>query len=305
MSILIYSHEDCMLHEMGKGHPESPLRISLIKKALMKAPFAQSLVWKEAPLVEKSHLLRVHGADYIEQIFSLSPKRGYVSLDPDTMMNPYTLQAARRAAGAVVASVDAVFNGETSRAFCMVRPPGHHAEKNKAMGFCFFNNVAVGVAHALEKYGCSRIAIVDFDLHHGNGTDDIFFAEPRVIFWSSFQYPFYPGVSLSHTRPNLILSPLAAGCGSEDFRKVVTNTLLPLLEQSKPECIFFSAGFDAHFSDPLGNLRLQNEDYAFITQEVVKIAQKYASSRIISVLEGGYHLSLGEAAAAHVGALIF
>lgn len=302
MSVLIYTHPDCLLHEMGEEHPESPKRLLWIAKALKEAPFAKSLEWREASLVSLSALLKVHPKEYIETIFSLSPHQGYVRLDPDTVMNPHSLNAARRAAGAVVDAVDAVFTKETPYAFCLVRPPGHHAERDKAMGFCFFNNVAVGAMHAIETYGCKNVAIVDFDVHHGNGTHDIFLNEPRATLWSSFQYPFYPGVSLTNVRPHLVLSPLEAGSTSKDFQKEVKEVLVPLLEETKPECLFISAGFDAHKNDPLANLCLQNEDYAFITKEVVKIAKKYASSRIISVLEGGYHTTIGEACAAHIGA---
>lgn len=304
MPVTIYTDPSCLKHEMGKLHPESPQRLIAISQALQNASFASQLIWKTSPLVTQAQLERVHSKKYIESLFSAAPKKGYFRLDPDTLMNPYTLTAARHAAGALIAAVDQVFTTANRHVFCMVRPPGHHAEPNKAMGFCFFNNIAVGVAHALTQYACSRVAIIDFDLHHGNGTEAIFLHEPRVFFWSSFQHPFYPGTKLQ-TLSHIHHCPLPAGTTGQIFRQKVTQQLIPLLEVHQPACIFISAGFDAHQQDPLGNLSFQAQDYAYITKLLCEIAQKYAKGRVISTLEGGYHLdALAESSVAHIQALL-
>lgn len=304
MSILIVTHSDCFKHEMGLGHPESPERLEVVTEALKKSSWNSDLLWLNAPLAAREHLERVHDAKYVDNIFNISPRQGYVELDPDALMNPYTLSAALRAAGAQIAAVDAVFNGEVTKAFCLVRPPGHHAEPAAAMGFCFFNNIAIGVAHALEKYQCKRIAIVDFDVHHGNGTESMFENEPRVCFWSSFQHPFYPGAILMNKPKNIHLCPLPAGTKGHLFRQKVDDELIPMLEACKPECIFISAGFDAHQLDPLANLSLTALDYDYVTQAICKIATKYCHGRVISTLEGGYHLqALPESVLAHINAM--
>ncbi len=306
--ITIFTHADCLKHEMGYGHPESPARLEVIMRALQQAPWTKQIIWQEAPLATKAQLQRVHDLDYIEGIFDASPDEGYLQLDPDALMNPHTLSAALHAAGAQVAAVDAVFSKSskrTSKVFCLVRPPGHHAEPSAAMGFCFFNNVAVGVMHALSQHNCQRVAIIDFDVHHGNGTEAMFLNEPRVCFWSSFQHPFYPGTSLQGNPPNIHLCPLEAGTNGQVFRQKVDNELIPLLEAFKPECIFISAGFDAHFLDPLANLSFSADDYAYVTQEICKIASKYADGKVISTLEGGYHLqALPESVVAHLSAML-
>lgn len=305
MRITIFTHPDCLKHEMGSFHPECPARLQAITKALQQSAFADQLVWQEAPLATKAQLTAVHHADYVDTIFALAPQEGFVPLDPDTGMNPFTLPAALRAAGALIAAVDAVFTQKCKRVFCLVRPPGHHAEPNKAMGFCFFNNVAVGVAHALKTYHCQRVAIVDFDVHHGNGTETMFLAEPKVCFWSSFQHPFYPGTQLTGKPAHIHLCPLALGAGSHQFRQLVETQLVPILENFKPQCIFISAGFDAHRADPLANIQLNAADYTFITQAIVNIADKYANGKVISTLEGGYHLqALSESVVAHLEALL-
>lgn len=305
MPLAIFTHPDCLKHDMGRAHPESPARLEVIIKALKQASYADQLRWIEAPQATKVQLTRVHHSDYIDNIFSLAPQSGYLPIDPDTGMNPYTLPAALRASGALIAAVDEVFAGKTKRAFCLVRPPGHHAEPGIAMGFCFFNNVAVGVAHAIAQYHCERVAIVDFDVHHGNGTEVMFSYEPKVCFWSSFQYPFYPPTRLTNKTKNIHLCPLAAGNGGGIFRQKVELELIPLLENFKPQIIFISAGFDAHRLDPLANLLLEANDYAFVTHAISDIAQKYAQGKIISTLEGGYHLqALAESAVAHVEALL-
>lgn len=305
MSLTIFTHNDCLKHEMGPSHPESPARLTSILQTLKKAPWSSKLIWQEAPNATKEQLKRVHASDYVDSIFSMSPLEGYVQLDPDTMMNPFSLNAALRASGALVAAVDNVFNQKTKRAFCAVRPPGHHAEPHSAMGFCFFNNIAVGVAHALTTYHCQRIAIVDFDVHHGNGTESMFIKEPKVCFWSSFQHPFYPGTQLVGKPAHIHLCPLPPGTGSHLFRQKVDLELLPILEAFKPECIFISAGFDAHMMDPLANLQLTTDDYGYVTKVISDIANKYSQSRVISTLEGGYHLhALSESVSEHVKALL-
>lgn len=303
MSITVYTHADCLKHEMGPYHPECPARLESILATLKQASFADQLQWQEAPLATQEQLSRVHPKEYIAEIFKRAPQTGYVSLDPDTIMNPFTLPAALRAAGALVAAVEEIFLGKTQKAFCLVRPPGHHAEPSNAMGFCFFNNVAVGVAHALAQF-CQRVAIVDFDVHHGNGTEAMFLNNPNVFFWSSFQHPFYPGAQLAHKPAHVHLCPLPAGSSSDVFRMQVEKTLIPALKAFKPECIFISAGFDAHALDPLANLQLKTEDYFFITQAVCAVTNENGG-RVISTLEGGYHLTaLAESVVAHLRGML-
>jgi acetoin utilization deacetylase AcuC-like enzyme len=241
----------------------------------------------------------------VERIFTLAPERDLVWIDHDTAMNPHTLDAALHAAGAVVLAVDLVLGGEAVSAFCSVRPPGHHAERAGGMGFCIFNNVAVGVAHALEHHGVQRIAIVDFDVHHGNGTEDMFREEARVLFCSSFQHPFYPFADVATSSERLVKTPLAAGSGSRSFRLAVGEGWLTALEAFRPELIFISAGFDAHWQDEMAGLNLTEHDYAWITREIKAIADTHAAGRIISVLEGGYALpALARSVLAHLSALL-
>lgn len=305
MPIQIYTHPLCLKHDMGPYHPESPARLESILLAVKRSFNAQQITFIEAPQATQEQLTRVHHKDYIEEIFKLAPQTGTVPLDADTLMNPYTLPAALYASGAMIAAVDAVFTGKTQKAVCLVRPPGHHAEPDHAMGFCIFNNIAVGVAHALEKYHCRRVAIVDFDVHHGNGTESMFLHEPRVCFWSSFQHPFYPGATLDKKPPNIHLCPLPAGTGSEHYHHRVMHQLVPLLTEFKPECIFISAGFDAHRLDPLANLNFETQDYAFITEQLRIIADAYCQGRMISTLEGGYDLTaLAQSVVAHLSAMI-
>ncbi len=305
MTISIISHPDCALHEMGEHHPESPARLSAIQDQLLASGLDIILQHHDAPLATREQLCRAHDADYVEQIFLKSPQDGQVWLDPDTSMNPHSLSAALRAAGAAVLAVDLVMTGKSSAAFCNVRPPGHHAKHNKAMGFCIFNNIAVGAAHALQAYKLKRIAIVDFDVHHGNGTEDIFREAPQVLFCSTFQHPFYPDTGSDTTSPHIVNVPLAAGTDGAAFRDAVTSHWLPRLEKFKPELILISAGFDAHAEDDMAGLRLVDQDFAWVTGEVKKIADKYAKGRIVSTLEGGYALSaLGRGVAAHINALL-
>jgi acetoin utilization deacetylase AcuC-like enzyme len=261
----------------------------------------------EAPRATREQLLRVHTADHVDRILSITPADETVRLDEDTLMSPASAQAGLRAAGALVAAVDAVMKGSANRAFCAVRPPGHHATSDTAMGFCLFNNVAVAAAHALAAHGLKRVAIADFDVHHGNGTQDIFEREPRVLFLSSHQSPLYPGTGRAEEKGvgNIINAPLSAGDGSYEFRELWDGVLLPRLHAFKPQLLLISAGFDAHRNDPLADIRLQTEDYAWITERLVDVARTHADGRVVSTLEGGYDLTaLAASASAHVAALL-
>jgi acetoin utilization deacetylase AcuC-like enzyme len=301
MATALIHHPDCGLHDMGIHHPESPDRLSAIEDHLIAIGLMQHLVSDSAPMASREQLLRVHDGTYIDSIENASPHRGIVHLDPDTAMNPHTLSAARRAAGAVVRATDIVICGEVENAFCNVRPPGHHACRRRAMGFCFFNNVAVGAAHALEVYGLQRVAIVDFDVHHGNGTEDIFDSDGRVMMVSTFQHPFYPYSGTEGRSRQMVNIPLAAYSGGAEFRAVVENAWLPALHEFAPQMIFVSAGFDAHRDDDMASLGLVENDYAWVTRQIVEVADRYADGRIISTLEGGYNLpALARSVAAHI-----
>lgn len=304
MAVALLSHPDCLLHDMGVLHPESPARLRAISAQLIAAGLDAVLRHYQAPAVTREQLERVHDADYVDSIFRSAPQRGLTALDPDTLMNPYTLSAALHAAGAVVHAVDLVMRGEVAAAFCNVRPPGHHATRNRAMGFCFFNNVAVGTAHALAVHGIERVAILDFDVHHGNGTENIFATDPHVLLCSTFQHPFYPYSGSAPTQPHIINVPLAAGTGGVEFRHIVETRWLPALHDFKPQLVLFSAGFDAHRDDELGQLLFDDADYFWVTAQVKTIADQYAHGRIVSVLEGGYDTdALGRCVVAHVQAL--
>jgi acetoin utilization deacetylase AcuC-like enzyme len=305
MTIAYISHPSCRLHQMGDAHPESPARLSVIEDRLLETGFDFALRRYDAPAATREQLSRVHDPAYVARIFALAPERELVWIDPDTAMNPHTLNAALHAAGAVVQAVDLVLGGEVGSAFCGVRPPGHHAGRATAMGFCIFNNIAVGVAHALEVHGMRRVAIVDFDVHHGNGTEDMFRAESRVLLCSSFQHPFYPYTDVATRDARIVKTPLAAGAGSRTFRLAVGESWLTALEAFRPELIFISAGFDAHWQDEMAGLNLTEHDYTWITREVKAIADRHAGGRIISVLEGGYALqALARSVLAHLSALL-
>lgn len=304
MSIGIITHHDCLLHDMAPEHPECPARISAIDRQIVHDGFNYEMRFLDAPKATRAQLMRVHDADYIDEIFRLSPERGSVALDPDTSMTSFTLNAALRAAGAVVEAVDLIHEGELNRAFCLVRPPGHHAEHNRAMGFCIFNNIAVGVTHA-RSLGAGRIAIADFDVHHGNGTEDIVQGMEDVLMLSSFQHPFYPHTGTDSRAVNVVNVPLEAGTDGVVFRKAIEQYWLPALEAFRPEWLFISAGFDAHKSDPMGGLQLTEEDYAWVTRQLCRVAEDYGEGRIVSSLEGGYHLdALGRSVCAHLDAMI-
>jgi len=304
MTVAFVTHADCLKHEMGAWHPERPERLSAIEDQLIASGIGQYLERHDAPLVSDEQLARVHPLEYVRAIREVAPQEGTVHLDPDTAMNPHTLQAALRAAGAAVLGTDLVLRGEAEAAFCSVRPPGHHACKARPMGFCIFNNVAVAARHALEAHGLERVAIIDFDVHHGNGTEDIFENEPRVLMASTFQHPFYPYSGTEDPAPNMVNVPLAAGAGSKQFRAAVTDAWLPALEGFRPQLILFSAGFDAHAEDDMAMLSLTDQDYAWVTREVKTVADRHADGRVVSMLEGGYALSaLGRSVVQHLRVL--
>ncbi|TXG83177.1 MAG: histone deacetylase family protein [Thermomicrobiales bacterium] len=297
------SHPDCALHSMGERHPESPARIGAVEAGLRHAGLLARLQRHDAPLVTREQLLRVHEGRYLDGLELAQPREGTHRLDPDTALGPRSLDAARRAAGAVVRAVDLVMGGEATTAFCAVRPPGHHARRSAAMGFCIYGNVADGVADALAVHGLKRVAVVDFDVHHGNGTEEMFRNDARVLLADSFQHPYYPHAG-SQPRPGFVPMPLAAGSGGKAFREAWLHDGLPALRAFRPELVFFSAGFDAHRDDPLAQLQLDADDYRWLTQEVAAIAAASARGRVVSALEGGYHLeAIGRAAGAHVGIL--
>jgi acetoin utilization deacetylase AcuC-like enzyme len=307
MTTAYITHADCLRHEMGAGHPECPDRLKSVNDEMRSSGLLESLRCLEAPLATPADLKRVHASAYVDLIFDHAPNEGYVQLDPDTAMNPHSLSAARRAAGAGVLAVDEVMDGRAKNAFCAVRPCGHHATQVRSMGFCIFNNIGVAAAYALEKKGLERVAVIDFDVHHGNGTEDMFSPprwQPRVLMASFFQHPFYPYSGTAHPAPNMVNVPLAAGSGGAAAKKAVEEEWLPALEAFKPQMIFISAGFDAHKEDLLGGMSLVEADYAWMTRELMDVAERHAEGRVVSMLEGGYNLSaLGRSAVAHVKAL--
>ena len=285
------SHKDCELHDMGGGHPESPLRIAAIRDYLMERQLWDVLNHIDAPKIDKKHLYRVHSRDYVDSIYRRFPSKKMQSLGEDMVANQYALDAALRSAGAVCKAIDLVLSGDANNAFCSVRPPGHHAEKSRAMGFCVFSNVAVGAAYAIHKHALTRVAILDFDVHHGNGTENILQYDERVLFCSSFQYPFYPFVIPDQTRSNIVHTPMHAGTCSQEFRQWISETWLPKLRAFSPQLILISAGFDAHQADPLADVFLDERDYGWITDEINSVAQASCAGCIVSSLEGGYDLT--------------
>jgi acetoin utilization deacetylase AcuC-like enzyme len=303
------THPDCLRHEMGPDHPECPERLSAIGDQLLARGLLDYMLPFDAPLATPEQLERAHSALYVQQLLAAAPAAGYVPLDPDTRMNPFTVRAALRAAGAVVEATDLVLAGKVPSAFCAVRPPGHHAERDAAMGFCFFNNAAVGVRHALDVHGLTRVALIDFDVHHGNGSEDILKGDERVLMCSIFETGLYPfngqnARNLSDAA-NMVHVGLAPRSGSEAFRAAVLDHWLPALDAFRPELIYISAGFDAHREDDMGNLGLVDADYAWVTQRLMEVAARHARGRIVSCLEGGYVLNpLARSVAAHVRVLI-
>lgn len=283
------THEACRRHDMGAGHPESPRRLSAIEDHLHASFMLDFMQRHPAPEATRAQLLRAHGAKLVDDLLAGSPRSGLRPIDGDTFQAPETLPAALRAAGACVLGVDLVMDGATHLAFCAVRPPGHHAERDRAMGFCFFNNVAVAAYHALDR-GLKRIAILDFDVHYGNGTANIFIGDERVFLYSTYQHPLYPQWTGAPHARNLIDAPLPPYAGSEAFRAAVTGHWLPALQAQKPELILVSAGFDAHAQDPLADLRLGYSDYHWIGQCIRDVAAECCEQRVVATLEGGYDL---------------
>jgi len=301
MTTAFITHADCLKHDMGAGHPERPARLTAIEDQLVASGVGAHLTRYEAPLATDEQLARVHPADYVRAIREVSPRSGTVHLDPDTAMNAFTLHAALRAAGAAVMATDLVLGKKHNSAFCAVRPPGHHACRARPMGFCIFNNVAVAARHAIAQHGLERVAIIDFDVHHGNGTEDIFEGDEHVLMASTFQHPFYPYSGTDNPASNMVNIPLAAGAGSREFREAVREGWIPALNDYRPELVIFSAGFDAHAEDDMAMLRFTDADYAWVTAELKAVADRHAGGRMVSMLEGGYALSaLGRSAVQHI-----
>ncbi len=305
MSTAYISHPDCQAHDTGEGHPENARRLSVIDDKFISSGLWDFIRGFDAPEVTQAQLLRVHTAEHLENMEAAMPQQGYARLDPDTVVSPGTMKAAKRAAGAVVLAVDLLMSGEMNNAFCGVRPPGHHAESDRAMGFCVYSNLAVGVAHALEAHGLKRVAIVDFDVHQGNGTEDIFVGDDRVLYCSIFQHPFFPFTPPPENNERCISIPLEATAKSAEFRAAVNDHWLPALERFQPEMIFVSAGFDAHQDDEMSHVSLTDADFKWVAEQIAHIAKLSASGRIVSVLEGGYDLqSLARCVETHMRVLM-
>jgi acetoin utilization deacetylase AcuC-like enzyme len=302
-ALAVFTHLACLDHDPGLGHPENPARLAAVLDALESG--LPDLTWLEAPQALRSQLSRVHTPALLAEVLDRHVE-GHYRIDADTIMNNCSREAALRAVGAGVAAVDAVMSGSHRRAFCAVRPPGHHATADIAMGFCLFNAVAVAAAHALEQHGLSRVVIADFDVHHGNGSQDIFQRDPRVMYLSSHQAPLYPGTGYHEERGvgNILNAQLPPGSGSAAFRAAWSDALLPAIDQFRPQLVLVSAGFDGHRLEPLADLNLETDDYAWLTAELLARAERHAKGRIVSLLEGGYSLTaLRECALAHVRAL--
>jgi acetoin utilization deacetylase AcuC-like enzyme len=306
MTTLLYHHPAFTRHDTGPGHPERPQRIVAILEALHAPAFAK-LLWREAPEASLEQIALIHPMTFIERIRAAMPETGLRALDADTIISPHSWEAALRAAGSVCTAVDAVMAGEAHNAFCAVRPPGHHAEPEQAMGFCIFNNVAIGAAHARAKHPLERVAIIDFDVHHGNGTQAAFWNRPEFLYMSSHQSPLYPGTgwSAEHGVGNVVNVPLEPYSGSAQIRHAWQEIMAPALRAFRPRFILISAGFDAHAMDPLAQLQFSEEDYAWLTDEILAIAREHCQGRVVSALEGGYNLqALAASAAAHVERLL-
>jgi acetoin utilization deacetylase AcuC-like enzyme len=305
---VIYTHEACLEHHPGPGHPEAPARLVAVLEAL-RAPGVEGATWREAPLGTTDQVLLIHTPAYVDEVESLVPDEGYQALDAgDTVMSPGTWEAVMRCIGAACAGVDDVVAHDAANVFCATRPCGHHAEADRAMGFCVFNQAAIAAVHAQRAHGLQRVAVVDFDVHHGNGTQNSFFRNPDLFYGSCHQAPFYPGTGSRHesgVAGNIVNVPLARGCDSATFRARMSAELLPALRKFAPELLIISAGFDAHHKDPLGGLNFTDDDYHWITRELMAIADDTASGRVVSVLEGGYSLEgLATGTQAHVRALM-
>jgi len=306
MATLFYTHEACLAHDPGAYHPECPARLRAILQALDTPRFA-GLIRREAPLAEIEDIARVHPRHQIDALFKAVPVTGYAPIDNDTILSPGSGEAALRAAGACVAAVDAVMAGEAKNAFCAVRPPGHHAEPNQAMGFCLFNNVVIGALRARHAHGAKRVAVIDFDVHHGNGSQAVAEQDADLFYASTHQWPLYPGTGSAKERGlgNVVNAPLRAGAGSEDFRYAVNEWIMPQLGQFAPDLVMISAGFDAHKDDPLGGLRLAEADFIWVTEQLTGFAERYCGGRLVSTLEGGYDIdALASSTAEHVAVLM-
>jgi acetoin utilization deacetylase AcuC-like enzyme len=307
MSTVLFTHPSCLSHTTPDGHPENADRLRIIEETLADERF-QMLGRDQAPQADPDVIALCHPPEHIEQIRDASPNEGIIYIDGDTSMSPGSLEASFRSAGGAIAAVDAVLTKTAANAFVATRPPGHHAESARPMGFCLFNNAAIAARYAQRKYGIGRVAIVDFDVHHGNGTQEIFWADPSVMYCSTHQMPLYPGTGDAGERGehnNIVNVPLSAGDGSVEFREAVDLAILPRLREFRPELIVISAGFDAHYRDPLANLKLDERDYGWITRALMDVADSTADGRIISVLEGGYDLAaLSRSVAAHMIALM-
>ncbi|WP_018607843.1 histone deacetylase family protein [Uliginosibacterium gangwonense] len=300
----LVSHRDCWLHSMGAMHPEAPERLSVIHDALVGLGLDALLDTYDAPLAEPAQLYRAHSPAYVDDLFEIAPEQGFLRLDPDTAMGVHTLRAALRAAGAGILATELVLDERVTNAFCAVRPPGHHAERLRAMGFCFFNNIAVAARHALDARGLERVAIIDIDVHHGNGTENIFAADPRVLMLSFFQHPLYPYCGFRPVASHLHNTPVPTGTKGERIRALVEEQWIPLLAEHRPQMLFISAGFDAHREDDMASLGLVDADYVWITERLRDYADAHFQGRIVSMLEGGYNLPvLSRCVVAHIRAL--
>lgn len=305
MKSAFITHPNCDLHEMGKDHPEQPARLRMVEDFLFRKTINLFLQNYTAPKASQAQLTQVHSTSYMDKLFQLSPTNGLYFIDADTALNPHSLEAAFYAAGAGILGVDLAMRGEVDNAFCAIRPPGHHAQREKAGGFCFFNNIAVAAVHALQTYNLERVAILDFDAHHGNGTEDIFLDNSQVLLCSVFQDPLFPGPDYVRDNPHIINVPLKPNTGSSDFQNAVLTRWIPALEKFRPAFIFVSAGFDAYIRDDLSDLNWQVSDYSWITKEITKVANQYCQGRIVSMLEGGYYLpALGECVGVHIEGLM-
>ena len=306
MTTLLFTHDACFRHDTGSHHPESPARLRAVLDGLSGPAFA-ALQRREAPLAAREAIGRAHVPRFVDTVLAAIPTTGHSALDADTIISPGSGEAALRAAGAVIAAVDAVIAGEAANAFCAVRPPGHHAEAARAMGFCLFNNIAIGARHARQVHGLARVAAIDFDVHHGNGTQAIFAADRSLFYASTHQMPLYPGTGARSEigLGNVVNMPLRPGAGGREFRAACSDVILPALEEFRPDLVMISAGFDAHRRDPLAQLNLEEADYAWVSERLCEIAARHCRGRVVSSLEGGYDLeALAASAGAHVAALM-
>lgn len=302
MNTAFISHPSFFEHEMGEGHPECPQRLTAIQDTLVEQQIFDFLLQLDAEKADAELLKQVHSPEYIDWILQNGKvKDGYFDIDDETSMNPHTLTAALHAAGSGITAVDGIFNGRFNNAFCAVRPPGHHAEKKQAMGFSFFDNVVVAARYAKKQYKLKRIAIIDFDVHHGNGTEDIITGDKSILYCSSYQHPFFPHTVVDQKKANCVHCPLPAGTNSDDFRSTYSEKIFPAVRKFKPELILISAGFDGHVCDPMANWLLNEADYAWVTEGIMTLAEECCKGRIVSFLEGGYDIpALGRSVAGHV-----